>query len=65
MPAAAREAALALWDPVEEADRVCREGALLTLAAPADVKSFAAWYLHEVARQIDGGSTEPCSSGAG
>lgn len=39
---------------LDESDRFCEEGVLLTLAAPGDVVAFRRWYLDEIARQCAG-----------
>jgi hypothetical protein len=54
VPVAARHAAIELGRLLEEADEYCRQGALLTLAAPPDVRAFRNRYLEEFVRQIDG-----------
>ena len=37
-----------------EVDEYCRDGTLLTLATPDDLRAFWIWYLGEFVRQIDG-----------
>jgi anti-sigma regulatory factor (Ser/Thr protein kinase) len=44
---------------LEEADRYCREGDLLTLAASDEVVLFRNWYLGEVLAQLDGLDATP------
>jgi len=44
---------------LEEADRYCQEGDLLTLAASDDVVRFRTWYLGEVLAQLDGAAPTP------
>jgi hypothetical protein len=54
LPAAAKEAALDLWQLIEEAESYCRSGQLLSVVPDGDVRQFTEWYLHEITRQIDG-----------
>jgi hypothetical protein len=54
VPGAARDAAIDLRRLLDEADEYCRQGELLTLAAPPDVLAFRNRYLDEFVRQIDG-----------
>ncbi len=56
LPAEAREAALSLAALLEEADDYCRNGDLLTLAAPPELVLFRRWYLGSIVEQIDGGA---------
>ncbi len=42
-----------------EVDEYCRNGTLLTLATPNDLRAFWSWYLGESIRQIDGDSPTP------
>ena len=44
---------------LEEADRFCREGDLLTLAASEEVIRFRDWYLGQVLAQMDGAEPTP------
>jgi anti-sigma regulatory factor (Ser/Thr protein kinase) len=44
---------------LEEADRFCREGDLLTLAASDEVIRFRDWYLGQVLTQLDGAEPTP------
>jgi hypothetical protein len=37
-----------------QVDEYCRNGTLLTLATPDDLRAFWGWYLGEFVRQIDG-----------
>ncbi|MDP8954538.1 MAG: ATP-binding protein [Actinomycetota bacterium] len=41
---------------LEEADRYCAEGALLTLAASEEVRTFRRWWSTEIAAQLRGGA---------
>jgi hypothetical protein len=59
VPAAAKDAAIALGRLLDEADDFCRRGELLTLQAPADVHAFRVRYLEEFIRQIDGEAPRP------
>lgn len=54
VPASAAEASSALDAMLDETDEFCRDGTLLTLAAPADVVAFRRWYLAEVIDQVAG-----------
>src|SRR5438270_11387646 len=42
-----------------EVDEYCRNGMLLTLATPDNLREFWSWYLGEFVRQIDGGNPTP------
>lgn len=42
-----------------QVDEYCRQGALLTLATPDDLRSYWFWYLAEFVRQIDGNPPLP------
>ncbi|HUZ44879.1 MAG TPA: ATP-binding protein [Acidimicrobiales bacterium] len=42
-----------------EADRYCREGDLLTLAASEEILRFRDWYLGQVLAQLDGAAPSP------
>jgi hypothetical protein len=42
-----------------EVDEYCRNGTLLTLATPDDLRAFWTWYLGEFVRQIDGENPIP------
>jgi hypothetical protein len=42
-----------------EIDEYCRNGTLLSLATPDDLRAFWTWYLGEFVRQIDGESPIP------
>ncbi|MHB1924464.1 MAG: ATP-binding protein [Acidimicrobiales bacterium] len=44
---------------LREADRYCREGDLLTLAASEDILRFRDWYLGQVLAQLDGAPPSP------
>lgn len=54
VPIEARQAVLDLGAQLDEADEFCRNGDLLTLATPAEIRAFRAWCLDEVVRQLDG-----------
>lgn len=62
LPANAAVAARELWDRIVAADNYCRQGDLLTLALPQDVRVFVRWYLEEIANQIEGGEPRPWAS---
>lgn len=59
LPASAAEACRELDRMLDEADEFCRDGVLLTLAAPAEVVDFRRWYLREIADQIAGSAPRP------
>jgi hypothetical protein len=64
VPAAARDAAVALGQMLDEADEYCRRGgALLTLATPPRALAFRRWFLDQFVRQIDGQAPEPWAAG--
>lgn len=62
LPPNAAVAARDLWDRILAADNYCRQGDLLTLALPQDVRVFVRWYLEEIATQIEGGEPRPWNS---
>ncbi len=53
------EAAAALDALLDEADTWCRDGAMLVLAAPADVIAYRRWYLHCFVTQCAGAEPVP------
>lgn len=59
VPRSAARASEVLDAMLDETDEFCRDGVLLTLAAPADVVSFRRWYLREVIDQIGGAAPTP------
>lgn len=59
VPAEAKEAALRLGELLAAADEYCRDGELLTIAAPPEAVRFRNWYLHEFVAQIDGEPPTP------
>lgn len=59
LPPHAAVAARDLWDHILAADNFCRQGDLLTLTVPQDVRRFIRWYLDEIAGQIEGGEPRP------
>lgn len=60
VPAAARDAAVALDRLLDEADEFCRSGEeLLTLATPPGALALRRWFLGEFVAQIDGASPTP------
>ena len=60
VPAAGRDASIALGRMLDEADDFCRAGdQLLTLATPESALAFRRWYLSEFVRQIDGLPARP------
>ncbi len=50
-------------DLLEEADRFCAEGALLTLAASDEVRAFRRWCATEIATQLRGGTASRWRAG--
>ncbi len=58
VPAAA-QACEDLLARLDETDEHCREGQLITLAAPTDQVAFRHWYLGEFIAQIAGGDPTP------
>jgi hypothetical protein len=59
VPREARDAAVQLAALFDAADDFCRQGNLLTLAAPGDVRAFRTWFLQEFVAQIDGSPPTP------
>ncbi len=57
-PEAARGAA-ALDDLLDEADRFCQTGDLLTLTTPPEALAFRRWFLREFVRQAAGEAPAP------
>lgn len=54
VPVQARDAAVGYIALLDEADEYCRQGDLLTLAAPAETVAFRSWFLGEFVRQLAG-----------
>lgn len=52
MPRSAAEDLVRLVELLDEADAFCREGDLLSLSSPAEVRDFRHWYTTEVVRQL-------------
>lgn len=59
VPVSGAEASLVLDRMLDETDEFCRDGVLLTLAAPEDVVAFRRWYLQEVVAQVGGAPPTP------
>ena len=59
VPVSAAQASAVLDRMLDETDEFCRNGVLLTLAAPSDVVAFRRWYLHEVVAQVGGAAASP------
>jgi hypothetical protein len=60
LPPSAGDAAQALSDTLDEAERFCRDGHhLLTLAAPADVVAYRHWYVEQIRLQLSGEDPVP------
>ena len=60
LPPEAAEAAPALLGLLDQADELCRQQKLLTLAPPPEVVAFRRWANDELIRQLQGGEPEPC-----
>lgn len=56
VPPEVKDVAAHLSAELDEADRFCRAGDLLTLATPPEIVRFRRWFLEQFSRQIDGGS---------
>jgi hypothetical protein len=41
-------------DLLDEVDKYCQSGELLTLATTPEIREFRRWYLHEMAHQLQG-----------
>ena len=54
VPESSRQFARELSELLDEADEFCRQGNLLTLAAPPESVAFRHWFFDEFCRQIDG-----------
>ena len=61
IPAHVRQATIHLGELLDEADRFCRAGDLLTLATPPEALAYRRWFLNEFVRQIDGEAPMPWS----
>lgn len=59
LPPQVAVAARDLWIRILAADDFCRQGDLLTLALPEEVRAFIHWYLDEIANQIEGSEPRP------
>lgn len=59
VPVSAASASLALEAMLDETDAFCRDGLMLTLAAPVDVVAFRRWYLRQVVDQVGGAAATP------
>lgn len=59
VPVVGWEALLRLATQLDELDRYCEEGDLLTLASPQTLRYFRKWYAQQVANQINGGAPTP------
>lgn len=53
----------AIVDLLEEADRYCGQGAMLTMAATAEIQAFRRWCVDEVTAQLNGRPGSPWRSG--
>ncbi|MHB1774399.1 MAG: ATP-binding protein [Acidimicrobiales bacterium] len=58
VPASGWQAFLRLAEQLDEADRYCEDGDLVTLVATPAVRRFRHWYAGQVASQVAGGSPE-------
>jgi len=63
VPASAAGASEVLGAMLDETDDFCRDGTLLTLAAPDDVAAFRRWYLQQVIDQVAGRPPQPWPGG--
>lgn len=63
VPVSAAAASTALDRMLDDTDDFCRDGVLLTLAAPLDVVEFRRWYLREVVAQVGGAAPTPWQGG--
>lgn len=54
LPPDAAAPVVAMVDLLEEADRFCEQGAMLTMAASAEVRAFRRWCADEVVAQLQG-----------
>ena len=54
---------LRMADQLDEIDRYCEQGQLLTLAATPAVRQFRRWYVQEVADQLAGHPPRPWAAG--
>ena len=56
-PREAGESVLQLQELVTEADRLCEQEQLLTLASPPELRELRAWMAHEVSGQLRDNAT--------
>ncbi len=61
MPAETPDLVASVQDLLVEVDDYCRNGDLLTLAAPADVTALRDWTMSELLRQFAGEPPTPWS----
>jgi hypothetical protein len=54
LPASAADASRELAAMLDEAEEYCRDGTLLTLVPPVEVREFRDWYLDEFVAQLAG-----------
>ena len=54
VPARMAAGATEFADLLDEVDKYCQSGELLTLATPPEIREFRRWYLHEMTRQLEG-----------
>lgn len=62
LPPGSTAALEAIVDLLEEADRFCEHGAMLTVPATAEVRAFRRWCVDDVAAQLAGRDATPWSS---
>lgn len=62
VPGDSTEALRRLAGELEEVDRWCEEGGLLTVTSPPAVRRFRSWYVEEISHQLAGGSPRPWSA---
>lgn len=63
LPPDASSLLLAMVELLEEADRFCERGAILTMAANAEIRAFRRWWVDEVVGQLAGGRGTPWRRG--
>ena len=59
VPPSVREATEAMSEHLDEADRFCEGGQMLTLASPPEHRAFRHWFLGEFGRQVTGEPPTP------
>jgi hypothetical protein len=59
VPPSVAEISRSMHGLLDQADRYCREGLVLSLPPDADMVAFRRWYLDEVISQVSGGQPRP------